>query len=62
MILYNLKYIKRAEYFDKYAHQKKKKKTSNPKNTYIQNDTRKFVEVIHMFSILIVVMVLQCIL
>ena len=23
MILYNLKYIKRTEYFDKYSHQKK---------------------------------------
>lgn len=55
MTLYNLKYIKRTEYFDKYSHQKKNK----PQNTYKQNDTRKFVEVIHMFSILIVVMVLQ---
>lgn len=55
MILYNLKYIKRTEYFDKYSHQKKKQ----PQNTYKQNNARKFVEVIHTFSVLIVVMVLQ---
>lgn len=36
MILYNLKYIKRTEYFDKYSHQKKK---TTPK--HIQTKQRK---------------------
>ena len=34
MILYNLKYIKRAEYFDKYSHQKKKQNLKPQKHIH----------------------------